>query len=87
MTETWCSEELGAVILRVSGTEEKGDTLSTAMINIQRGEPDPLLFQIPPDYRVVERVNEPGVRQGVGVVGGVMISSPSTETTTIPAKP
>jgi len=87
VTETWCSEELGAVILRVSGTEEKGDTLSTAMINIQRGEPDPLLFQIPPDYRVVERVNEPGVRQGTGVTGGFITVSPSTEITTVPSKP
>ena len=44
VTELWCSEELGAVILRIMGTEEKGDNQSFALVNIQRGEPDAGLF-------------------------------------------
>jgi hypothetical protein len=76
VTELWCSEELGAVILRIMGTEEKGDNQSFALVNIQRGEPDAGLFQIPPDYRVLERVNEMFTRGTMGAVGeGVLVPS------------
>jgi hypothetical protein len=80
VTETWCSEELGAVILRVTGTEEERNTTTIAMVNIQRGEPDEALFQIPPDYRVAERVNDPAPRTGVGVVSGYVMVSPASKT-------
>jgi len=80
VTETWCSEELGAVILRVIGTEKSGNTQTIAMVNIQRGEPDESLFQIPPDYRVAERVNNPAARTGMGVVGTYGVGSSVVET-------
>lgn len=80
VSESWCSEELGAVILRVVGTEKKDSTQTIAMVNIQRGEPGEALFQIPPDYRVAERVNNPAARTGVGVVSGYGMVSPASET-------
>jgi hypothetical protein len=78
-SETWCSEELGAVILRLTGTEERGMTHTTAMVNIQHGEPDESLFQIPSGYRIVERVNTPGARTSFGTIGGVSIGSPAEQ--------
>jgi hypothetical protein len=85
-TETWCSEELGAVILRVIGTEKKGNTQTIAMVNIQRGEPEETLFQIPPDYRIAERVNNPDTHTGVGITGTMGVG-PIPVQTTIPDKP
>ena len=87
VTETWCSEDSGAVILRIIGTEERGDNQSFAMVNIQRGEPDAALFEIPPDYRVLEKVNKTPARAGSGVIGGVgpwvaePVSAPSKPST------
>jgi len=85
-TESWCSEELGAVILRVIGTEKNGNTQTIAMVNIQHGEPDETLFQIPPDYRIAERVNNPATRTGVGIVGSMGLG-PIPVQTTVPDKP
>jgi hypothetical protein len=84
-TETWCSEELGAVILRVTGAAENGKT-RTAMVNIQRVEPDESLFQIPPDYRVAERLNNPTTRTGVGMIGSMGVGS-SAGQVAVPDKP
>ena len=86
VTETWCSEDLGTIILRVFGLENKGNTQTIALVNIQCGEPDETLFQIPPGYRVVERVNDPAVRMGVGVTGSVSSGS-SAEPVIVPDKP
>jgi hypothetical protein len=86
LIETWCSEDLGAIILRVIGTEKKGSSQTVAMVNIQRGEPDETLFQIPSGYRIVERVNDPAVRTGVGVIGGISMSSPAGQIV-VPDKP
>lgn len=86
VTETWCSEELGAVILRVVGTEEERNTNTIALVNIQLGEPDAALFQIPPGYRIVERVNDPAARTGEGVVGGFTEVSPESHAPA-PTKP
>ena len=86
VTESWCSEELGAVILRVIGAEKNGSTQTIAMVNIRRGEPDETLFQIPPDYRIAERVNDPASRTGTGVTGGFVMSSP-VEQNVVPDKP
>src|SRR5882724_1437251 len=87
-SEVWCAEEFGAVLLRVSGTEERGMTHTTAMVGIQHGEPDDSLFQIPPGYRIVERVNDPGGRAGVGVgvFGGGSVGFPA-EQIIVPDKP
>jgi hypothetical protein len=86
VSETWCSEELGAVILLVMGTEEKGRTNTVAMVNIQRGEPDETLFEIPPGYRIAERVNDPATRTGQGMVGSFGVGS-SAGQIIIPDKP
>jgi hypothetical protein len=86
VTETWCSEELGTIILRVIGTEKKSNTQTIAMVNIQRGEPDATLFQIPPGYRILERVNDPASRTGTGIISGFSMSSPA-EQIVIPDKP
>lgn len=45
-TEIWCSDELETVVMR----ETRGGT-HIAMTNIQRIEPDPALFVVPPDYK------------------------------------
>jgi len=76
VAETWCSEELGAVLLRTMGTEEKGVTQTIAMVNIQRGEPDESLFQTPPEYRILERVNEASPSTGVGAISGFSVVTP-----------
>jgi hypothetical protein len=65
---------------------KKRNDPSVAMINIRRGEPDATLFQIPTRYRIVERVNELGVRTGVGVIGGVSVVAPA-EQIILPDKP
>ena len=51
-TETWCSEELGAIVLRITSTRDKGKTRQVAIINIRRENPDEALFQIPSGYKV-----------------------------------
>jgi hypothetical protein len=57
--DRWCSVELAAVVLTVSGNSKRGVQSSSAMQNIERSEPDPSLFQIPPDYAITESVAEP----------------------------
>jgi len=52
--ETWCSEELGAMILRITSTEDAGKTRRVAIVNIRRENPDEVLFQIPSNYKVAE---------------------------------
>jgi hypothetical protein len=56
ISETWCSEDLGAVVLSILSGSEDGPKTELAMTQIQRGEPDPSLFDIPPDYTVSETV-------------------------------
>jgi hypothetical protein len=59
--EVWCSEELGAMVLQVEysvNAEKTGSKIETALTNLQRGEPDASLFEIPADYSVSERVPE-----------------------------
>jgi hypothetical protein len=60
--DVWCSDELSAVVLIVTENTKTGVKSSTAMRNIERTEPDPALFQIPPDYAVSESVAEPHER-------------------------
>lgn len=56
-TETWCLEELGVMLLRVTQvTGRFASKTEMKLTKIVPGEPDPSLFQIPPDYRIVERV-------------------------------
>jgi len=56
-SETWCSEELGVMLLQVTQTTGPVATkMEMKLTKIVPGEPHPALFQIPPDYRIVERV-------------------------------
>jgi hypothetical protein len=77
---------LGTIILRVIGTEKKSNTQTIAMVNIQRGEPDETLFQIPSGYRIVERISDPAAKTGVGVISGFGVG-PSVEQIIVPDKP
>jgi hypothetical protein len=58
-SELWCSDSLSALVLRISGNTKTGVKSTIAMQKIERTEPDPALFQIPPDYAITESVAEP----------------------------
>ncbi len=81
-TETWCSEELGVMLLRVTQvTGPFATKTEMKLTKIALGEPDPELFQIPPDYRVVERVpdeRKPGQLRPIGVGSATQPSAPTT---------
>lgn len=51
--ETWMSPELKVVILSKMSDPRTGEQ-TQRLINISRSEPDPSLFQPPPDYTVVD---------------------------------
>lgn len=53
VSETWMSPELRTVILSKNSDPRNGES-TTRLTNISRLEPDPSLFQIPPDYEVVD---------------------------------
>lgn len=71
ITETWCSEELKAVLLEVLTGSENGPKEEVALTQIQRIEPNPSLFEIPSDYTVSESVQPPSAR------GSVVVPIPS----------
>lgn len=54
--EEWCSDELAAVVLKDQHSGNSALKTVTTLLSVRRGEPDPGLFQIPPDYTVSERV-------------------------------
>jgi hypothetical protein len=58
IADTWCSDELSAVVLRVTETRS-GMKVTAAMHNIVRGELDPALFEIPSGYAVTESIAAP----------------------------
>jgi len=53
VTESWYSEELRQKLLSETDDPQYGHR-TTRLVNIQRTEPDPALFQVPPDYSVRE---------------------------------
>lgn len=53
VSETWMSPELKTVVLSRNSDPRNGDS-TTTLTNISRAEPDPALFQVPPDYQVVD---------------------------------
>jgi hypothetical protein len=59
-SDMWCSDDLGALIqqARVSVSPSGPHSSETTLQNIDRREPDPQLFQIPPDYTIVERATD-----------------------------
>jgi hypothetical protein len=66
-SERWCSDDLSAVVLTVSENVKSGTKFTVAMQKIERSEPDPSLFQIPPDYAVTESVPQPLGRRASSV--------------------
>jgi hypothetical protein len=50
-TETWFSPELKVLVISKSSDPRIGDT-TYKLTNIQRTEPDPVLFQVPADYTI-----------------------------------
>lgn len=51
ISETWVSPELGVIVKSVHSDPRSGDNVYR-LTNIRRAEPDPTLFQVPPDYTV-----------------------------------
>ena len=51
ISETWFSPQLKTVLLSVSESPACGKR-TRRLMNIQTTEPDPMLFQVPPDYTV-----------------------------------
>jgi hypothetical protein len=80
VTDLWCTDELGALLLQVNQTGMTERKLELKLTKITRGEPDATLFQIPPDYRIVERVPE---KRRIGLQG-TLGSGPATLPTVPP---
>jgi hypothetical protein len=53
VNETWFSSELQTMVLSKRSDPRSGDTV-TRMINVSRGEPAKMLFELPADYKVSE---------------------------------
>jgi hypothetical protein len=51
VNESWYSPELQMMVLKQVHTTSMGDS-TTRLENINRSEPDPSLFQIPPEYTI-----------------------------------
>ena len=51
--ESWISEELKTEVLMKNSDPRFGEN-TFKLTNIERTEPDPALFQVPPDYTIVE---------------------------------
>ena len=52
-SETWISPDLRVTVLSKTSDPRTGES-TTRLTNISRAEPDPSLFQVPPDYQVIE---------------------------------
>jgi hypothetical protein len=52
-TERWFSTEFKIDLVNISDNPEAGKHVRK-LVNIRAGEPDPLLFQVPPDFKVKE---------------------------------
>jgi hypothetical protein len=63
ITDRLCSDDLSAVVLTVYESTNTGAKTTIAMQKIERTEPDPALFQIPPNYTVTESIEEPHEQQ------------------------
>jgi hypothetical protein len=53
MTERWFSTDLKMDLVNISESPDGGKHVRK-LVNIRAGEPDPLLFQVPPDFTVRE---------------------------------
>ncbi|HXP88601.1 MAG TPA: hypothetical protein VN841_27975 [Bryobacteraceae bacterium] len=64
-SETWTSPDLRVAVLTKSSDPRSGES-TMRLTNISRTEPDPALFQPPPDYRIEEESgNSINIRSGV----------------------
>jgi hypothetical protein len=54
--EEWCTEELSVVLQETIVSGHGKDKSQLSLAKIERTEPDPTLFQIPPDYTISELV-------------------------------
>jgi hypothetical protein len=54
--ETWTSSDLG-IPLASTSDDPRGSKITMTVTDLQRTEPDPSLFKIPPDYQITERQN------------------------------
>jgi len=54
VTEIWSSRDLKMAVLYKHSDPQDGDTI-TRLTNIDRSEPEPSLFEVPPDYATVDR--------------------------------
>jgi hypothetical protein len=52
VSEIWTSPDLNMVVLSKNSDPRSGES-TTRLTNISRAEPDPSLFQVPPDYEIV----------------------------------
>ena len=55
--ETWTSPELKMVVLSKSSDPRSGESIMK-LTNISRAEPDASLFQLPPDYTIVDETGQ-----------------------------
>jgi len=53
VSETWRSPELNVMVLSSNSDPRNGES-TTRLTNISRAEPDAALFQVPPDYEIVD---------------------------------
>lgn len=53
-TETWSAPQLKLVVSRAEHDPRIGE-IDMKMTNLTRNEPDPALFQVPPDYKLTEQ--------------------------------
>ena len=59
--ESWFSPELRITVLTRNSDPRMGESV-TQLRNIERSEPDPALFRVPPDYQVVDDNGEAEIK-------------------------
>ena len=57
-SEQWASDELAAVMLIIEKDFRTGRDYRRELANIRRGDPDPSLFAIPPDFKIDPKIPE-----------------------------
>jgi hypothetical protein len=63
--EEWCAEELSVVLQETTVSSHGQEKSQLSLAKIERVEPDPTLFQIPPDYTISERLLTQPTHQSV----------------------
>jgi len=57
-SEQWVSDELAAMMLIIEKDFRTGRDTRRELANIRRGDPDPSLFAIPPDFKIDPKIPE-----------------------------